>query len=207
MNTEIKPGYGYRLLSRGETILPGDQIWLHEEWVHSTLVSTHVKDGTYRRKIDPGEGFEIVPPNEIETADMDYTRDGVNWESNDGKACQRIDYYQYPPLTLRRRKYQPTSGQWVKVADRLPDKAQRVLFWPSNSMSGERIATAYFDGRYFDANPYPTHWMPLPPAPESQKSDAEKAWDKYAAKHMHDHIDSLAKSVFIAGFESAKLSD
>jgi hypothetical protein len=69
MQNNVNPGYGYRILQTGETIIQGDD-WCDEgTWRPCTAdIGSKIGDGGIiyprRRKIEPPAGYEIVPENE-----------------------------------------------------------------------------------------------------------------------------------------------
>lgn len=82
------------------------------------------------------------------------------------------------PVKASERTATP-AGQWISVSDRVPSEHDRVLvFDPSIPKFGRKhneIAIGAYRGPGFLAGPWfvpdgtePTHWMPLPSAPDFQ---------------------------------------
>jgi len=58
-------------------------------------------------------------------------------------------------------KYQ---GEWISVADRLPEPDVDVFVWPRTLHAISHIKPC--GDWFFEAFGKPTHWQPLPPAPK-----------------------------------------
>ena len=57
--------------------------------------------------------------------------------------------------------------KWISVEDKLPEVGKRVLVY--SFFDGMNVGWVQCDGRFTVKTPYPdrpTHWMPLPDAPE-----------------------------------------
>ena len=123
MNTTPKKEYGWVIIDTPEKKAQfgprkaGDQYYggigncLHwEEAVWSSdssktsvgcAGSPFSESDIYRRRIDPGKGYEIVPGETFETADMEFTRDGVAWRSNAQAATYAMRCADYPDRSDR----------------------------------------------------------------------------------------------------------
>jgi hypothetical protein len=78
------------------------------------------------------------------------------------------------------------AAQWISVDERLPEYGQSVLalYWPYKNRANPQAVTSaeYIDGQFFlndgEQMHYPSHWMPLPPAPALQTpASAERSGD------------------------------
>lgn len=62
--------------------------------------------------------------------------------------------------------------RWISVKERLPEENKVVLTWAvqkAGSYRDENVALDYHErGRWRLARIQPTHWLPLPPAPEEE---------------------------------------
>lgn len=61
--------------------------------------------------------------------------------------------------------------QWIACSERMPESFQPVLLIAVTGLTGLTPAVGDWNGREWQAWPYstdPTHWMPLPPPPETQ---------------------------------------
>ncbi len=111
MNEPFKREYGYIYIVTDEdkrNYLPrrlDDELWeeVSEVWESGNNTKTFSSSYFYRRRISAGEGYEIVPPDEVETGDMEYTRDGVVWNSN--KRSKTSGSYYFSKVG----RYVPTS--------------------------------------------------------------------------------------------------
>lgn len=110
---EPEVGYGYRRLRVGEAIEPGDDYWnaISGRWEASMVAGQcGTECGKRRRKIDPGEGWEIVPAGEIlEDGDMFLGSDGT-WYLCEGAVGLRAGPDALAPaLPAFRRRIQPAG--------------------------------------------------------------------------------------------------
>lgn len=173
--------------ARFEPKLDSDE-WLGNlEWLPSKC-SELMPNFIWRRRIDPGAGFELVPLDELESSDMDFTRNGTKWESNRHysikhgrtvrgflEGCRRcID----PILAFRRKsapKVESVDG-WISVKDRLPELGQDVWVF----LRGEVIQWQNTNSRYWDKDAI-THWQPFikPAPPKPEPSADEVAFEKW----------------------------
>lgn len=166
-------------------------------------------DHIYRRRIDPGKDWEIVPPEEIESQEMEFTRDGSKWEGNArwmekvGDLRRAVSWYSGPEyshsgiLAFRRRKAaRPQFGVAIKTSERKPTgndagKAGYVLSWDEDLKAWYRVMWNSAQDDY---------WMPQPPPPPEEKAEAEKAWEAWCPSH----VVPTSKTAFLAGYEAAK---
>lgn len=56
----IDPGYGWRLLGKNESTKPGDQYLLRGDWYEIKQSNESIRWNTYRRRIEPGEGWRFI---------------------------------------------------------------------------------------------------------------------------------------------------
>ena len=83
-------------------------------------------------------------------------------------------------------------SDWVRTADRLPERNQQVLMF---RRGWSRVTTGYFDsmgGWYMDRRDkrlyqIPTHWMPTPPRPDERvEGGSYEAWASEEAAREFD---------------------
>ena len=114
MSKEINPGYGWRLLRDSETILVGDERWSNfGAWVPYVAVGLNhhtLGDIFRRRKIDPGEGWEIVPEKTPVQTDQQYYLGGEWFCVSD---CNRENWN--PPMSAHTRRRKSASEVWWGV--------------------------------------------------------------------------------------------
>jgi hypothetical protein len=62
------------------------------------------------------------------------------------------------------------SPGWISVKDRLPEGKGAYLIYHNNSAANIAIYSGsdYWSYGYYSNRIYPTHWMPLPAAPEDK---------------------------------------
>lgn len=146
----------------------------------------------YRRRIDPGPGWEIVPlDGELEHLN-EYTDDGKKWVQirthsplSIGDYINRFAYRDKPILAVRRKSAPKVEsvGGWISVKDRLPELGQDVWVF----LRGEVIQWQNTNSRYWDKDAI-THWQPFikpaPPKPEPSADEVafEKWWIKSSGK-------------------------
>jgi hypothetical protein len=60
--------------------------------------------------------------------------------------------------------------EWISVKDRLPEGKGAYLIYHNNSAANIAIYSGsdYWSYGYYSNRIYPTHWMPLPAAPEDK---------------------------------------
>jgi hypothetical protein len=116
------------MLKVGDKVVPGDGYWNGREWRtrhHEGVINSEWYPT--RRRIDPGEGWEIIPANEHgSVVEAEYTHDGVKWH---GGATEKTlkpvgDYLDIDLLAARRRK-QPSS-EWLDIRVVVPGIGQRI---------------------------------------------------------------------------------
>lgn len=81
----VKPGYGYRLLTNDEPVMPGDEYWSgpDNKWYPTLKGGYGLKPGygrTYRRAINPGDGYRLVPKGATIEVGDEVSYDGIKWE-------------------------------------------------------------------------------------------------------------------------------
>jgi hypothetical protein len=180
----------------------GDELWLDAS---SHWEARWAKPGTpfnllytYRRRIDPGEGWEIVPENEC-PCNTEQTRDGVNWMSfgdivpfetvREALACG----YHGNILAFRRK-----SDGWVRFAAIFPESGRDVWICHIErkeirflrAVKPECVNTAYWPHWRYAEGQYS-----IPPLPQPELTPAEKAWNALESKPAD------AKAAFVVGFE------
>jgi hypothetical protein len=64
----------------------------------------------------------------------------------------------------------PSPEGWISVKDRLPEGKGAYLIYHNNSAANIAIYSGsdYWSYGYYSNRIYPTHWMPLPAAPEDK---------------------------------------
>lgn len=106
---KVNPGYGYRSVpfsevTHNDEVNRGDGLWISAMAVAGRTISQNFQ---YRRVIDPGDGWEIVPKNETAVSPVEVTLNGVNWGEwleFRTPAEEMRDFKDYGILAFRRRK-------------------------------------------------------------------------------------------------------
>jgi hypothetical protein len=125
-------------------------------------------------KIEPGEGYRLLGPDEIIQEGDEYIN-GDHWR----KTINRAEDEMRPHTLIYRRKLPPPASTWISVNDRLPEVGARV--W----VHGEHGNVWLCDGASPDLAPWANgiikHWQPatIPTPPSPEPSDAEKAWKMF----------------------------
>lgn len=203
----VNPGYGYRLIGDGDTIQNGDE-WLDGNgWVkRSVAFGCQFRNAwaITRRKINVGEGYELVPESELGVcAKMEHTFDGTMWQSTAGTGSGRRPIGTSAVIAFRRRI---KTSDWIDIKTVRPDTNSRVWF-------------QHTDGRVMLCNDYTgihTHWkcwrpvkageIPEPPAapvapPKSQAElDAEASAEWY--RSGSDREDALCEQALRLAYEA-----
>lgn len=157
----------------------------------------------YRRRIDPGDGWEIVPANESPTdldKQIESTRDGVSWRDF-GKVDQFatvldcIATRSYADiLAFRRRATKQPRRFWAVL-----DKHQREDVQATRCTLFDKRADAerctWLGGEIV----YLTETDPPPP----EKSPAEMAWEKHCQEDKLT-VAGLNRAEFLAGFDAGR---
>jgi hypothetical protein len=167
--------YGWRMLKVGEVIKDGDEYFDGHQWCkrdcHGTAQGGHLWYKT-RRKIDPGEGWELVLANEIgstcflDDGSFEHTFDGVEWWRTWNKDF--IFPTGRPGGTEKalafRRRIQPQS-EWLDIKTVKP-KIGDSIWWVHPTMGV--LLSNYSAGGW---QQLATHWRPVKPGeiPEAPK--------------------------------------
>jgi hypothetical protein len=218
--------YGYRMLT-SQSVQEGDEIWVFDRWERSRNVDQCQASGIqYRRRIDPGEGWEIVPANipfSLQNTDWQWTNDGLmwwdvtpQWNAVDAIAYRRRkhpeqDWFIKGPngqvSELREGAHPKPVGfgsGWIACSESLPETGHEIAvlaYQPANGGEYKTCITRWL-GTTFRCNPQPSHWMPLPvaPVPSAMEQAFEKAWGAATEDYPTERT---AKVWFSAGWEAA----
>ena len=208
MNTTPTAGYGYILIDTPEKKakfapkIPGDQ-WLYMG--HWRIVADRGDFDTcetiYRRKIEAGEGWEIVPPGTMPKNGDEFTRDGITWEGGWNYDEIPVDHDLRCSFAFRRKPTAPAFkfevGQKVVALCGIPCE---IL--------------ARFNHPLYEGNAYVIYvhgissvWREYMLSPIPQKSDAEKAWERECRRVPANQAASIKESFifgYTAGFNAGK---
>ncbi len=212
-STNVNPGYGYRLLQNGEMILSGDEYNpLDCGWWPRFVAAGQVQSLAYfptRRKIDPGEGWEIVPADERPSGKVEATNNGVDWAYTSNLSgiftahqlacqCSRLAY--------RRRKQ--TQAEWLDISVVKPSIGDHVWFQRTN---GKVMLCDYlgFHGDWKCWRPVKPGEIQEPPKetkPPKQKTQAEI--DNEDSSHWYrtrsDFEDELCEMALRQAYEAGR---
>lgn len=228
------PGYGYRLLKAGDVTAIGDEYSFNsgsETWFDVDGLNKGIKldesSLPVRRKIDPGAGWEIVPENEVETGEMEFsTNDGASWDGN--RRCNNHQtcgwYSEHSSLRYIFRRRVPANGcfskpptaagsrfnnlaidafisvhpEWVKIEDGPPVHDRYVWFARDGKVSG----CCLFHGNCKRW----THWRyatdaEIPKAPEPELTAFQNATEEFVNKMLVEtgSVGTATRLAFIAG--------
>lgn len=96
---------------------------------------------------------------------LDNVRDGI-YSFEKAKEMMAADFAHCREVGAKVRSANPqaTEPAWIAASDRLPEEDKRVLVWYRGHVS----TTSLWRGSFItDSAEQPTHWMPLPAAPEA----------------------------------------
>ena len=204
--TDNKPdaGYGYVLidtpekkakyapkLSTDECFNPDGQ-WKSPLWDDGHFSA----DNIYRRRIDPGEGWEIVPEERWRLGDQ-FTTDGVEWFI----MVEKDELKENPIIAFRRRITTQLAlpiAEWIDLPT-VPPEGERFDSFLIQSRNGEIGVTARMCLRSGTCRPI--RWFNHPPPPPV-KSEAERAWEAWL--QVTTLTPAQQHEAFIAGFNAGR---
>ncbi len=152
-----KAGYGYYLLGKGETLLPTDDFLMDGKWVPTTMAESKVGGLVagirYRRKIDVGAGWELVPEGaKILEGDEYYSEADSSWCKSGNSAFDAVVGDSRSPFVYRRKKAEANMNDKVVVGEgyRLLVNGEQLLHddevccpdgktWLKTSYAGYRV--------------------------------------------------------------------
>ena len=183
-------GYGYyEVSSQNAQKLATDEYWNYKTgWqvVSSSFeLGNFQADDVYRRKIDVGAGYELVPEQEVKNAHGEFF-DQVNWEFYvddkwlgvaliEALGVNHTNYSNWPAV---RRKTNMNTNNWVSVKTKMPPDFENEVFvaWEDNSRkpkllvrNGERNIWTVDQKEYGF-----THWQLVKVPEDVKKLDKEE---------------------------------
>lgn len=151
--------------------------------------------------IPPGDGFEIVPADDLETADMDFTEDGHSWHTNfyaignhgKTKCGHYVEQGIRNILAFRRKKTEqkpdPRFGEWVSVHKSYPPAdnwEKEWLCWFNYGKAAAQTTKQIYNAGNCSCL---THWMPLPAPPDPEKSEEDQQFEEWYFKTWPEYQD------------------
>ena len=185
--------YGYLLIDTPEKKrsfspkVETDEFWHEEKWKGVSKCTCpscfgFSEQNIYRRRKDPGEGFEIVPPNEVEHSGMEYFEVGSGWVLNITthpyqRTVKQVFERHHSILAFRRRKSTVNESlpvendDWISVRDQMPPDGSKFIgcYLGTKSIS---ICTEFTQNM--------THWRPMLELPKDPADVAFEEADKKA---------------------------
>lgn len=212
METTIE--YGWEVGKPG----PGSEGWAKDlnKWL-PCREHVHSCDGiVHRRRIDPGDGWEIVPFEEASQW-RGEDREGIHGYYR-GKWSEAENPFQADlGITYRRRKQSPSqpvsdqpSCRWVRTSERLPEPEKQVLiFWNdgTNAMAWVTLLSKRWGCTHGTIKIPPDYWLdaPSPPAPVDEAEEAyENLMNEIEAGPTAISFKDCFKAGFRAGQQSSK---
>jgi len=200
--------YGWRFLAVGEEIKQGDQYWSGNCWIERSCYG--VKQGDYgdgwnglfatRRRIDPGEGWEIIPATENVDIECESTDDGVEWIWNKVQSTRTVGEWAKNSgrIAYRRRK----QSEWINLMACCPSVGDKI--WINHNTLGTLLTI--WKGV---ASERWTHWRPVKPSEIPQPPFVKKSQeelDKEASAKWYcsdsDNEDTLCEQALRQAYEA-----
>jgi len=199
--------YGWRFLRRGELRQSGDQWFEEGEWHDCTItVGNKIGQGAMpvRRRIDPGEGWELVPVDEKFIGEVQATDDGVTWGRTQewisgmwtvaelAKGQRRLAY--------RRRK----QSEWIEFKTQEPEIGARIWFY--HTTHGVGLLPCYAGHLIIGV----THWRtvnpneatPQPPVVKKSQEELDREASAKWYRSDSDNEDTLCEQALRQAYEA-----
>lgn len=205
--------YGWRFLAVGEEIKQGDQYWSGNCWIERSCYG--VKQGDYgdgwngwfatRRRIDPGEGWEIIPVGEVLNGELETTNDGTNWrqETYYTRMCKAGDESDVAlGFVAHRRRIQPKS-EWIDIKVCKPEIGKPAwVFCPEFGVCLTPKYTIGFDGLETHWHPVKPSEIPQPPVVKKTQEELDKEASAKWYRSDSDNEDTLCEQALRQAFEA-----
>ena len=158
-------------------------------------------------KLIPPSGYEMVPDGDRKCYGTELLFTSGGWiNTNTSKGEELNSGYLYcRPIAKPATPDAPSWPKPFKTSERLPTKEDasrgNVLGFSAGTQSWSTIGWAYVAG---NPDSWP-RWMHLPPPPEPDHTEAEKAWEVFAAENKIGPSSLINyKQFWIAAYELGK---